>query len=70
MTEKLMTPEQTATLLSISTKTLARWRWAGRGPRFIKIGGCVRYAQSEIQDFIEAGIRRSTSDTGNTQATV
>ncbi len=69
MLEKLLTPEQTATLLNLSPKTLARWRWAGQGPRFIKIGGCVRYAESDIQDFIKAGIRISTSDTGKTEAT-
>ncbi len=62
--ERLLTPQQTATLLSLSPKTLARWRWAGCGPRFIKIGGRVRYAESEIQAFIEAGVRMSTSDMG------
>ncbi len=54
MSETLLTPEQTATLLHIKPTTLARWRWAGCGPRFIKIGGRVRYAESEIQAYIQA----------------
>jgi predicted DNA-binding transcriptional regulator AlpA len=53
-----------ARILNVKTTTLSRWRWAGIGPRFIKIGGAVRYAESEIQEFIEAGIRTSTSDGG------
>jgi predicted site-specific integrase-resolvase len=65
MSEKLLTPEQAATLLHLKPKTLARWRWAGCGPRFIKIGGRVRYAESDLQAFIQAGVRTSTSDTGS-----
>ena len=64
MSGKLLTPEQAATLLHLKTTTLARWRWAGCGPRFIKIGGRVRYSASEIEAFIQAGVRTSTSDTG------
>ena len=59
---KLLTPEQTADLLQIQPATLARWRWAGGGPRFVKIGGRVRYAESDIAPFIQAGVRTSTSD--------
>ncbi len=64
MNEKLLTPEQTATLLHLKPATLARWRWAGCGPRFIKIGGRIRYAEGEIHAYIQAGIRTSTSDKG------
>ena len=64
MDNKLLTPEQTAALLNLKAKTLARWRWTGCGPRFIKIGGAVRYAESDLQTFIQAGLRLSTSDKG------
>lgn len=64
MHDKLLTPEQAAALLYLKPTTLARWRWAGCGPRFIKIGGRVRYAESDIQAFIEARVRTSTSDPG------
>lgn len=64
MDDKLLTPEQAAALLNLKSKTLARWRWAGCGPRFIKIGGAVRYAENDLQAFIKAGLRKSTSDKG------
>lgn len=64
MQEKLLTPEQAAVRLHLRPTTLARWRWAGCGPRFFKIGGRVRYAESDLQAFIDAGLRTSTSDTG------
>jgi len=64
MQEKLLTPEQAAVLLHLNPKTLAWWRWAGYGPRFFKIGGRVRYAESDLQAFIDAGVRTSTSDPG------
>ncbi|MGE3541317.1 MAG: helix-turn-helix transcriptional regulator [Candidatus Tectimicrobiota bacterium] len=64
MDDKLLTPEQAAALLNLKSKTLARWRWAGYGPRFIKIGGAVRYAAHDLQAFIKAGVRISTSDQG------
>lgn len=62
MSDALLTPEEAAKRLTLRPKTLARWRWAGRGPRFIKIGRSVRYAESEIQAFIASGMRKSTSD--------
>ena len=62
----LLTEEQTARALgNLSVKTLQRWRWAGRGPRFIKIGAAVRYDPEDLAAFIEAGRRESTSDPGN-----
>jgi predicted site-specific integrase-resolvase len=65
MSDALLTPEEAAKRLTLQPKTLARWRWAGHGPRFIKIGGRVRYAERDIVAFIEAGIRQSTSDPGS-----
>ena len=36
----------------------------GDGPRFIKLGGAVRYDPSDLKEFIGTGIRTSTSDPG------
>ena len=35
----------------ISERTLERWRWLRKGPKYIKIGGRVVYALSDIEDF-------------------
>ena len=51
-----------ATLGNLSVKTLQRWRWAGRGPRFIRIGSCIRYSLDELQRFIAANTFRSTTE--------
>ena len=53
-----------AHILSLSVKTLRRWRWAGKGPRFVKVGAAVRYDPADLSAFIEAGRRSSTSDPG------
>ena len=33
----------------ISPRTLERWRGTGEGPRYIKIGGRVRYTLEDIE---------------------
>lgn len=38
----------------ISHRTLERWRWQGRGPRYLKVGGRVLYRAEDI-DAYEAG---------------
>ena len=49
----------------ISVKTVQKWRWKGEGPRFTKLGGRVLYRQSDLDAFIIAGLRTSTSDPGS-----
>ncbi len=46
---------------NISAKTLERWRWAGEGPRFLKLGGRVVYRLTDIEVFEEAQLRSCTS---------
>ena len=51
----MMTTRQAADYLGLSVHTLNKWRWDGRGPRYIKLGAAVRYRQDELDRFIEAG---------------
>ncbi len=37
----------------ISLKTLSRWRSAGIGPDYIKVGGKIRYTTEAIERFLE-----------------
>ena len=54
----LLTPEEAAQQLRISPRTLNKWRSVGRGNiNFVKIGRCVRYRASDIQDYIERNIK-------------
>ena len=41
-----------ATYLGLAPKTLSRWRWAGKGPAFHKLGSAVRYSVQELDSFI------------------
>ncbi len=60
----LLTETEAAALLGLKVATLRRWRWAGKGPRFLKIGGAVRYDPADLEAFISAARRISTSDDG------
>jgi excisionase family DNA binding protein len=55
---KLLTPEQVAELLSVTTHTLAVWRCEGRYPLpYIKTGRLVRYREEDVLKFIESRTR-------------
>jgi excisionase family DNA binding protein len=62
-TRQLMTPQQAAEYLGIAKHTLARWRVEGEGPPFLKLGGPVRYDVADLDAWIDARRRRSTSGT-------
>ena len=51
-TFRLLTEEQAALLLNISPATLRTWRCKKSGPKYQKLGRCVRYLASEICEFI------------------
>ena len=59
---KLLTEEQVAEQLSITTNTLRKWRWLGKGPAFIKIGAAVRYEADTLATFIRSTVKTSTSE--------
>lgn len=59
-TEPLLTPEQAAKILNVSTSYLAKSRVDGDGPQFVKIGRAVRYPESSLRNFIKARTRTST----------
>ncbi len=67
-TERLLNEKEVAELFSVKVSTLRRWRWCGRGPSFLKLGGAVRYDPQELKNFLAASKRTSTSDLPETQA--
>ncbi len=62
--QPLVNETETARILGLSVKTCRRWRWSGKGPRYLKIGGAVRYDPADLEAFIEGARRKSTSDLG------
>lgn len=61
---RLVNEHEAAELLGLKVATLRRWRWAGRGPAYRKIGAAVRYHPADLSAFADAGRRQSTSDLG------
>lgn len=46
-----------ATRLGVSRSTLQSWRYAGRGPRFIKLGRMIRYRNADVDAYLRANTR-------------
>lgn len=42
------TQKELARRWTLSHRTLERWRWAGQGPAFMKIGGRIVYRLEDI----------------------
>lgn len=65
MKSQLVTTPQAAEYLGgLKPNTLEGWRIRGIGPSYRKIGGLVRYSIVDLDAYIEAQTRRSTSQAG------
>ena len=60
-TDSLLTAEDAAKFLNVSTAYLARRRVDGDGPAFVKLGRAVRYSEFSLRQFIKTRTRTSTS---------
>lgn len=53
---QLLTPQQVADLLQVSTGTLENWRLKNHGPKFLKLGrqhrSPVRYRLQDVEDWM------------------
>ena len=58
---RLIKEAEAAEMINFKVTTLRRWRWAGKELGYLKIGGAVRYDPVELQAYIEARRRNSTS---------
>ena len=64
MPSEYMTPKEAAEYLRSSPSTLAKRRLAGGdSPPFTRIGAAIRYRKSDLDAWMAASVRRSTSDT-------
>lgn len=54
--------EPAAQRLSLSPRTLEKWRMTGRGPTFMKLGRRVLYSETDLTAFAESRRRTSTSE--------
>jgi hypothetical protein len=59
--DDLLSQEQVAKLLRITTGTLANYRVRGDGPAFVKVKP-IQYRRTDVEEYINSKVRRSTSD--------
>lgn len=63
--DALLYPAEAAFLLGLSVRTLEQARLKGGGVPFVSLSRrAVRYRRRDIIEFIEARVRKSTSDPG------
>jgi hypothetical protein len=52
--DELLTAAEAGEILGISPATLANWRWAGKGPHYVRINQrTIRYPKSALADFAQ-----------------
>ena len=61
---QLLTQKRLSQLIDVSERTLERWRVEGSGPPFVKAGRKCLYRVEDIDGWLLASRRSSTSDTG------
>ena len=45
---------QLAAMTDLKAQTLRRWRCEGQGPRFLRLGGAVKYRMSDVESWLSA----------------
>lgn len=61
---RLLNQRDLAKYIGKSTAWCERARWAGDGPKFVKLGRNVRYRADDVLQWIEENAHTSTSDGG------
>ncbi len=58
---ELSTPKILSETIGIPLGTLAFWRHAGRGPRFLKLGGrVIRYRKQDVSEWLSESVQETT----------
>jgi predicted DNA-binding transcriptional regulator AlpA len=60
--------QKLAQFLGLSPRTLESWRLTGGAPAYIKVGRRVRHRRSDLEAWLDARRRTSTSDPGSSTA--
>jgi len=58
---QLLRPSEAARALGVNEQTLANWRYAGRGPKWCKLGSAaVRYSTDSLREYVDANTQIKT----------
>ena len=67
--QALIDEGEAAEFLNQSQRTLQGYRYRGGGPLFARLSRrCVKYRRIDLRQWVEARLRRSTSDAGSEAA--
>jgi hypothetical protein len=57
--QKLLTTDETASILGLKKQTLAKWRCHGSHPelKYIKLGSRCRYTKESVMSFITGNVK-------------
>ena len=58
----LLSSADVAELLDVSERTLEFWRYARKGPAYLKVGKRVRYRPADVEAYLEAN--RQSAEAG------
>ncbi len=61
MEQRLLLQSELASRWRISPRTLERWRVAGEGPQFCKIGGRITYREADVMAYEAEQLRQVTT---------
>ena len=50
---RFVTEAELAQQTGISKRTLQKWRLFGRGPRYVKLHGAIRYSIADFDDWVK-----------------
>jgi predicted DNA-binding transcriptional regulator AlpA len=59
--DELLTEAQFCALTQISKETAKHWRWAKRGPDYVKMHRAVRYRRGDVRRWLAEQTRRAAS---------
>jgi predicted DNA-binding transcriptional regulator AlpA len=57
-----------AAFMGVSPSTLSKWRMTGGGPHYVQAGRRIVYRRQDIDAWLAARVKRSTSDPGQGKA--
>ena len=55
----LLTQTEVAARFQVRPRTLEQWRYLGQGPTYTKVGRCVRYAEADLEAWVESRRRQA-----------
>ena len=62
-----MTPLDVSRYLGVPPRTLANWRYLGRGPAFLRVGRHVRYRAADVTAWVESQLTDGAQRFGTDQ---